>query len=109
MLLRNELQMINKYIHAKISNFDHFENLLYIKSGSMPLTDTVFMYERKHEIYQCFVCIFSDIDECLPGSIVACPTNTSYCENTGGSYQCICKAGYRDDTGDGTECSSKCC
>ena len=45
---------------------------------------------------------FPDIDECILGTYV-CDVN-AYCENTIGSYDCVCVDGYRKN---GTFCMSK--
>ena len=45
---------------------------------------------------------FSDVDECDLGSYV-CDVN-AYCENTIGSYDCVCVDGYVEN---GTFCMSK--
>ena len=46
---------------------------------------------------------FPDVDECVLGTYV-CDVN-AYCENTIGSYDCVCVDGYRKN---GTFCMSKC-
>ena len=45
---------------------------------------------------------FPDVDECDLGSYV-CDVN-AYCENTIGSYDCVCEDGYIEN---GTFCMSK--
>ena len=59
-------------------------------------------------ILVCFKCpiptfSFPDIDECVLGTYV-CDVN-AYCENTIGSYDCVCVDGYVEN---GTFCMSKC-
>ena len=44
----------------------------------------------------------ADIDECLDGNHT-CDLNTTTCENTPGSYKCICKSGYGQN--DGKRCT----
>ena len=49
--------------------------------------------------------IFSpDVNEC-EGLTHNCNESTAYCEDTDGSYVCICSTGY---SGDGDNCSSRC-
>lgn len=48
----------------------------------------------------CF--IFIDIDECIDSH--AC---NQRCENTIGSYKCLCRHGFEFTTGSTTECISK--
>ena len=45
---------------------------------------------------------FSEIDECADGSNT-CDRNTTTCDNTPGSYRCICKQGYHQN--DGYKCA----
>ncbi len=46
--------------------------------------------------------IGTDLDECKTGTY-NCDVNTD-CQNTVGSYTCVCKAGY---TGDGKTCTGR--
>ena len=46
---------------------------------------------------------FADIDECK-GNATNCDNNAN-CENTDGSFNCICSTGY---TGNGTSCEGQC-
>ncbi|CAH3186611.1 unnamed protein product, partial [Porites evermanni] len=63
---------------------------------------TCFKGTRHRKIYICslFVLSFIDLDECTSGSD-SCDVN-SVCQNTMGSYKCLCNAGY---TGDGKPCN----
>ena len=51
--------------------------------------------------YSLLFCL--DINECYQ-SIDYCPHPKSYCNNTVGSFQCLCGSGY---TGNGTVCEGK--
>ena len=46
------------------------------------------------------ILIFADINECVTGEH-NCDANHAYCNNTKGSFGCLCKPGY---TGDGITC-----
>ena len=54
---------------------------------------------RNHKIeYKVITNAISDIDECTDGSD-PCHLNTTTCDNTPGSYRCICKQGYDQNNG----------
>lgn len=53
---------------------------------------------------RCLVKLFADRNECLFGSV--CP-NTARCENTPGSYRCLCDNGF--ELVGNNECRGKIC
>lgn len=58
-----------------------------------------YTYTRIAYIFDCFIILPTDIDECEV-SVTVCPP-TSKCINTEGGYVCRCSEGYR---GDGIHC-----
>lgn len=85
----------------------HWEN----RPNFLKKTLTVFTCTHSRTLF-CFLfypriyCFrISDIDECSANGTVICHNNAT-CDNTEGSYQCICKSGF---TGNGTNCTGIVC
>lgn len=65
------------------------------------IEEEVICYIHVTKLFCPFVSV-PDVDECIE-SPVACD-GRSVCENTLGSYECVCRPGYR---GNGTHCEGK--
>ena len=50
-----------------------------------------------HKKYEIFMVYFADIDECVESVENVCDSNQN-CQNTMGSYRCVCKSGFQLDT-----------
>ena len=70
--------------------------------GTVSVSINVFIYygDVTQKLCDCF--LFTDINECGdPGGRLLCDENAE-CNDTYGSYECVCRTGY---SGDGINCS----
>ena len=74
-----------------------------VRLDTVEMEGTVQVCEQTHTImYASYFCLCTDINECEdPGGSVLCDENAN-CNDTDGSYDCVCRVGY---SGDGFNCS----